>query len=258
MKGEILIVGLEKVDKERLDSLPNLKVIGTNTTGLDHIDLEECDERGIKVISLQGEIEFLNNITSTTEHTIGLIISLLRNYKIAFQQPYQDRDFYKGHTLKGKVLGIIRLGRIGLQVMEIAKVLKMKVVSGSVKSVAPLADVVSLHIPLQGNEEFFTKEMFKLMKPTSYLINTSRDKIIKRGALLWALKKSIIAGAAVDFVDDEKLVEYSKIHNNLILTNHIGGCTFEDMEKTSEFIRKKVAEYIKLNEDKRNTKVRQS
>src|SRR3990167_4494138 len=112
--GKAMLIGLKIVDKKLLDTLPDLKVIGCNCTGLDHIDLEECDKRGIKVISLKGESQWLGeNIFSTAEHTFGLIISLLRNYKTALNEPYKDREEYKGHTLVGKTLGIIGYGRIG-------------------------------------------------------------------------------------------------------------------------------------------------
>ena len=86
--------------------------------------------------------------------------------------------------------------------------------------------------------------MFKQMKPTAYLINTSRSGIIERGALKYALENNIIAGAAVDFVDDPELIEYADKHTNLILTNHLGGATVEDMEATEQFIENKVREYI--------------
>src|SRR3990167_10690025 len=98
---EYEIIGLEKVDKQWLDARPHLRVIGCNCTGLDHIDLVECEKRGIKVISLRGETEFLETITSTAEHTIGLIIALLRKYKTALGGLYKYRDSYTGEVLNG-------------------------------------------------------------------------------------------------------------------------------------------------------------
>src|SRR3990167_9874063 len=74
---EYEIIGLTKVDKDWLDARPNLKVIGCNCTGLDHIDLKECEKRGIKVISLRDYPFFMKFITSTAEHTFGLIIAFL-------------------------------------------------------------------------------------------------------------------------------------------------------------------------------------
>lgn len=253
--GQAVILGLEKIN---LDDFPDLQVIGCNMTGTDHLPIKEMERRGIKLISLKGETEFLKEITSTAEHTIGLIIALLRNYKTALNGPYEDRGIYKGHTLKGKTLGIAGYGRVGKQIAEIGKVLGMRVViyepylmdwNTHDWALGPAAlckesNILSLHIPLPGNEGFFTRAMFQQMKPTAYLINTSRDGVIEKGALKWALENKIIAGAAVDFTDDEELVHYARDHDNLILTPHIGGCTYEDMEKTEEFITNKVEEYI--------------
>lgn len=246
--GQAVIVGLEKLN---LDDFPDLKVVGCNCTGTDHLPLDEIARRNIAFFSLRGETEFLQTITSTAEHTIGLIIALSRNYKSALNGPYQEREAYKGHTLAGKTLGIIGLGRVGKQVMNIAQMFGMKILSVTEYS-DPFAwdkllsesDIVSIHIPLQHNEGFIRRELLSQMKPTAYLINTSRDPVIEKGALLWALKNKVIVGAAVDFIDDQELVEYAKDHDNLILTNHIGGCTYEDMEQTEEFIERKVEEYM--------------
>lgn len=261
--GQGLIIGFESIN---LEEFPDLKVIGCPMTGLDHLPWKEIEDRKIKVISLKDCPEFLQKVTSTAEHTIGLMIALLRNYKSAFHEPYFDREFYKGHTLKGKTLGIIGYGRIGKQVAKIAKAFGMKVlavdkdfvvvrgkeqipedftIQDALVDILQNSDIISCHIPLQGNEGFFRKELFQKMKPTSYWINTSRDQITERGALKWTLENKIIAGAAVDFIDDPELIAYARKHKNLILSNHIGGCTYEDMEKTKVFIAEKVATYIK-------------
>lgn len=249
--GQAVILGLEKLN---LEDFPDLRVVGCPMTGTEHLPEKEMAERGVKLISLKGEVDFLRTITSTAEHTIGLIIALLRNYKTALNGPYQEREAYKGHTLAGKTLGIIGLGRVGKQVMDIAQMLGMKTISVDEES-DPLAwdrllsesDIVSIHIPLRLNEGFIRRELLSQLKSTAYVVNTSRDAVIERGALLWALENKIIAGAAVDFTDDEELVHYARDHNNLILTPHLGGCTYEDMERTEEFILGKVEEYLVEN-----------
>jgi len=241
--GQAVIMGVESIN---LDDFPNLKVIGCNMTGIEHLPNDELKKRNIKLLSLQGETEFLKEITSTAEHTIGLMIALMRNYKKALNAPYKDREEYKGHTLFHKKIGVIGYGRIGQQVERKAMSFGMEVSNTKFVDFPFVidSDIVTLHIPLQNNEGFFTKKMFKQMKPTSYFINTSRSGIVEDGALLWALKEGEIAGAAVDFTDDKKLVDYERTHDNLILTNHLGGCTVEDMSKTEEFITNKVNEYI--------------
>src|SRR5438045_143207 len=126
--GQALLIADEKINAQVLDMYNNLKVIGCPMTGLDHIDLKECERRGIKVISLQGEREFLDEITSTAEHTLGLIIALMRNYKTALNAPYLHRDQYMGYKLKGKKLLLIGgMGRVGSQIYEYATALGMDI-----------------------------------------------------------------------------------------------------------------------------------
>lgn len=253
--GKGLIIGVEEVNGKTLEQFPDLKVIGVPMTGLDHLPWKEIKKRDIKVISLKDHPLFLSTITSTAEHTIGLIIALLRNYKTALNAPYQDREAYKGHTLSGKTLGVIGgQGRIGKQVRGIMEDFGMNVLwldkVGNYITLEELlkqSDVVTVHIPLPGNEGFFTKGHFALMKPTAYFVNTSRLGVVAQGALKWALENKIIAGAAVDFIDDQELLEYSKVNNNLILTNHIAGNTFEDRELTQRFIENLVENYLTDN-----------
>lgn len=246
--GKAIIVGLEEFN---LDDYPDLKVIGCNMTSTEHLPWEEINRRGINVLSLQGETEFLKGITSTAEMTIALILCLARNLKNAIHAPYGPREVYKGHTLKGKTLGIIGYGRVGKQVDWMARAFEMNIITADkgddLTDLLTISDVVSIHIPLLGNEGFFTKTMFQMMKPNSYLINTSRLGIVEKGALLWALHHDIIKGAATDFIDDPELLEYSRYNtrgDKLILTNHQGGNTFEDRVRTEEFIINKVEEFL--------------
>lgn len=252
LNEKAIIVGLEKIN---LNDFPNLKVIGCNMTSCEHLPFEEMEKRGIKLISLKGHTEFLKYITSTSEHTLGLILAVMRNYKTALNAPYKNREEYKGHTLSDKTICLIGgNGRIGRQMQKICGGLGMKVrVHEKHEPLKNLwkdlkeSDIVSIHIPLQGNEGFFRKDMFALMKPTAILINTSRDKVIEKGALTFALKNNIISGAGIDFIDDPELLEYSENHNNLILTNHLGGATFEDQASTEGFIIKLIKNYLEKN-----------
>ena len=259
LNNKAIVVGLEKIN---LDDFPNLEVIGCNMTSCEHLPLEEMKRRGIKVISLKDYPEFLKSITSTAEHTIGLIIALLRKYKEVINTPTYllgERDEYLGHTLFGKTLGIIGYGRVGKQVDAVAKALGMEVITfdryeglahifyvGSLEQVLAESDIVSIHIPLEGNEGFLTKEHLKRMKSTAYLINTSRNGVIEKGVLLDSLQNKIIAGAAIDFIDDPELMEYSKRNNNLILTSHLGGNTFEDRQRTENFIIERVNNHLNM------------
>lgn len=248
--GKAIVVGIENLD---LDNFPHLKVVGCNATSCEHLPLEEMEKRGIQLISLKDYPDFMKEITSTAEHTFGLILALLRNYKEALNGPYKRRDYYMGYTLKGKTVGIVGYGRIGTMIAEYLGAFGMHARlydsrgSGAIESIWEAADIITVHIPLNGNEGFFTKEMFSQMKKTAYFINTSRSGIVENDALLWALTSGTIQGAAVDFVDDPALAKYAETHHNLILTNHIGGCTVEDREKTEQFITNKTLEYVTKN-----------
>ena len=251
--GKAVLIGAEKVDFKEFPK--NLQVIGCNMTGTDNLPWDFINAKGIKVISLEGETEFLNEITSTAEHTIGLVIALLRNYKLGFRWPTRERDSSVGHTVNGKTLGIIGHGRVGKQVERMAIALGMAVricekvhKEEELNELLKKSDVVSLHIPLTGNDGFFGKYMFSMMKSAAYFINTSRLGVVAPEALLWALKESFIAGAAVDFIEDKDLLDYERLgFGNLILTNHCGGNTHEDREKTLNFVKEKVDEYIRAN-----------
>ena len=101
-----------RVDPEVMAAAHRLKVIVTPTTGLNHIDLDEANRRGIRVLSLRGETEFLNDIRATAEHTMGLILSLLRRIPAALDDVRKgswDRDRCKGRELFGKTVGIVGL-----------------------------------------------------------------------------------------------------------------------------------------------------
>ena len=106
------------------------------------------------------------------------------------------------------------------------------------------SDIVSLHIPLPGNEAFFNLELLEKMKPSACLINTSRMGILNKKDFLFSLKQGIIYKAAIDFTDDDEILEHSKTSDNLILTNHIGGRTYEDSEAVESFIIKQIENYV--------------
>ena len=258
----VIVTRLEKVSAELIQSLPNLKVVASSTTGEDHIDLEACKRCNVEVISLQGETEFLKDIPATAEHTIGLMLALMRNTPWAFYDVLQgnwDRNRWIGHELKRKILGIIGYGRVGKQVAKYARVFGIGVLSYeknepicNLYNILEEADIVSIHISLESNNGFFGKRCFEKMKENSFLINTSRGAVVSGGALLEVLESGKLAGAALDVVQNEpdispELLEYAKCHQNLLITPHSGGCTRESMEATETFIAQKVKDYLQPN-----------
>ncbi len=276
----VLAVRLKhKIDKSWMEKMPNLKIIASPTTGLNHIDVAEAEKRGIKLVTLRGHTDFLDKITSTAEETLGLILALARKIPQAYEHVKAggwNRDQFKGYQLAGQTLGILGLGRLGKMVARYANSLGMKVIAAdpALDAAAMLSqgvekvshdelfsksDFVSLHVMLAPETENLVKaDHLKLMRPNAYLVNTARAEIIEKGALEKALKEKWIAGAAVDVMWDE---EGSGAHlakselwdmakggqHNLIIVPHIGGATYDAMQITEEFIADLVKKELSKN-----------
>ncbi|HCG91176.1 MAG TPA: hypothetical protein DEZ08_05000 [Dehalococcoidia bacterium] len=265
----ILITRLKhKIDKKFLAQYPHLQYILTATTGLDHIDLDECSSRDIHVISLNGEYDFLSSIVATSEHTIALMLSLLRNIPRAIldvQNSHWSRMQFKGHELKNKTICILGMGRLGTQVAKMASAFQMNIQGFDYKQVSTFnvtkdltkaltgSDILSIHLPYNSS----TKKLVGLpeilcLKPNSYIINTSRGQILDEKAVIESLEKKHLAGVAVDVLENEynlknnALWNYANTHSNVIITPHISGCTYESMEATEIFIANKFKALINL------------
>lgn len=266
-KVVMLVVRLGKfISAEVMAGFPNLKIIASPTTGLNHIDLNYCLAQNIKVVSLKGETNFLRTVTATAEHTFALLLMLIRNILGAHLDVTRckrwQRDLFCGRDLSAMTLGIVGMGRLGRKVAEYAKFFGMRVVATdllaedfsdlaepvSLDCLLQESDVVSLHVNYtKENYHFWDNDKFNKMKAGSYFINTARGELVVEKDLLAALSSGRLAAAALDVLDDEylldlvkrPLLEYACEKNNLILTPHIGGCTFDSMRKTEDFIAKK-------------------
>lgn len=222
----ISIFTYSKINRNVLDNLPKLKLIATRSTGFDHIDLEACKEKGVLVcnVPFYGE-------NTVAEHTFGLILSLSRNIHKAYVRT-QRRDYsiegLKGFDLKGKVLGVIGVGHIGLNVIRIAKAFGMKVLAYDVNKNKFLAevmgfeytdmndvlrnsDIITLHVPYnKATHHLINKDNIKMIKKGALLINTSRGGIVDTEALIEALDKKILGGAGLDVIEGEELIKEEK------------------------------------------------
>ncbi|RJP80695.1 MAG: hypothetical protein C4522_07360 [Desulfobacteraceae bacterium] len=268
---EILIVRLGiKIDKDIIDAGHRLQYIVTATTGLDHIDVTYAETKNIKVLSLKGEKEFLKEIRATAELTVGLALALIRNIPAAVesvQTGIWDRDLFKGSELYKKTIGIIGIGRLGKIVAGYCKSFGMKVIgydpfeiidsaiatqTASLSELLSSADIISIHVAYDNTtHNLLNYDEFDKIKPGAFLINTSRGGIINEDALLHALETKRIAGAALDVLqgepaihEDNKLILYSRQHNNLIITPHIGGNTCESFVKTEVFMANQLRENL--------------
>lgn len=275
-KTQVLVVRLKhRLDKSFLERCLNLKFIITPTTGLNHIDLEAAENKGITVLSLKGETEFLSQIPSTAEHTWTLFLSLYRRLVPAVNHTLKfgwNRDLFKGYNVRGKTLGILGLGRVGKQVAGFGKAFGMNVIyfdpyiipenglATEVKNIQDLfqqADVLSIHIPLQKEtERIVDVTCISHMKPNAVLINTSRGEIWDEEAVAQALRNKAIAGVATDVLSDE--FDAGKIQSNplvnlqregypIIITPHLAGATFDSMHDTELFMAKKFNQLLKVS-----------
>lgn len=254
------------VDRDVLDAASCLKIIGSATTGLNHIDVAYAEVKGVQVVSLPG-----HNTTSTAEFTFATLLSLVKRIPWAHQQVLSgacDRSRFMGMELSGKTLGLIGFGRIGRAVATYAAAFGMAVVfadpyieadperdAGARKVSLPellaCADVVSVHAFLSSEtESMIGYEELRIMKPTAVIVNAARGNIVDEEALLLALEEGEIAGVALDvFADeplppDDPLIQYAASHENLILTPHIGGSSREAVEQSSIYVAEKIREHL--------------
>ena len=270
---DIIIVRLaHRIDKELIDVATKLKVISSATTGLNHIDFNYAQKKGINVLSLKDETKFLNNIHATAEHTWALLLSLIRKIPYAHNSVINgnwDRDRFKGRELNNSTIGIVGLGRIGLKIANYAISFGMNVLSYTkhqnnivegvtiVKTLEELienSDIISIHVPFNSStRKMFGKNEFKRFKKSALLINTSRGEIIDEAELIKAIKNGNLAGAALDVISKEtlindlnksKIIQFNNKDERIIITPHLGGATYESMEKTEVFMANKILKYF--------------
>lgn len=246
--------------KPTLDKLPKLRMIATRSTGYDHIDLRECERRGIAV----ANVPFYGENT-VAEHAFGLILSLSRKiHKATMRTSRLDFSLenLRGFDLKGKTIGVVGAGRIGLHVVRIAKGFGMEVLVYDVRQEPLLAevlgftyvpfedllqrsDIITLHVPLtNATYHMINSSNINLIKHGAILINTARGAIVETEALLTALDQGILSGAGLDVFEGEEsvkeetallvqklpreklreiLLSYALLHrDNVVITPHIG------------------------------------
>ena len=245
------------INKETIDLAENLKVISTYSVGFDHIDTKYAKEKKIRVGYTP---EVLTD--ATADLAFSLLLDSLRRVSEGdriirdgkWKVIYGAHD-YVGVDLQGKTLGILGLGRIGQTLAKRAKAFDMNIIYHnrnrisktkekslgakfvSFERLISQSDVISIHVPhTKETDKMFSMKVFKKMKDTAFLINTSRGKVVNEKDLVVALKKKIIAGAGLDVFEQEPI---SKSHpltklQNAVLAPHIGSSTKETRAKMAE------------------------
>lgn len=245
----------DKIDGEVMDAFgPQLKVIANMAVGFDNIDIAEAKKRGIIITNTPGVLT-----DTVAEHTFALMLAIA--HRVVEADKFTRSGKYAGwspmlmlgNDLSGKTLGVVGLGRIGSRVAYHAvKGFDMKILYYDVSRnekfekefgavFMPLDDLlkqsefVSIHVPLlETTKHLINAEKLKLMKPTAYLVNTSRGPIIDEAALAFALKNNVIRGAALDVFEFEpNIIPELLTLDNVILTPHIASATEETRSKMS-------------------------
>jgi D-3-phosphoglycerate dehydrogenase len=247
-----------------------LKVIGSPSTGTDHLDLAAIDAAGIVRFDISREINLIRSFTATSELAFALALNVNRRILPATRSVLEGewgRETYTGFQFSGKTFGILGLGRLGRISARIAQGFGMRTIAHDIRDVdAPNvtmvdfttlfreADVLTIHVHLRDDTRgLVDARAISLMKRNAILINTSRARLVDNDALLHALRNGTIAGAGLDVIDGEwdsdiaqnHLVNYARHHDNLVITPHIGGATHESINGARIFMAKKVADYLR-------------
>ena len=245
---EALLIMRERtpITKTLIENLPKLKYVMTSGMRNKSIDLEEAKKRNIIVCGTEI------NSNPAAEITWALILGLYRNMKQEIDNMFQGYwQTTIGFELKGKMLGLVGLGKIGTQVAKVAKAFGMEVCAWSENlnlthaneiGVLPMSkedllknsDIVSIHLVFGDRyKHLITIKEIEMMKKTSFLINTSRGSIIKEDDLVQALKDEKIAGAGMDVFEKEPLPQDHKLRflPNALILPHIGYVTAENYTK---------------------------
>lgn len=253
----ILVRSATKVTKDIIDAGKNLKLIARGGTGIDNIDHEYARSKGIPVLNTPGA-----NSASVAELVFAHMFALARfipQANITMRKGEWNKKAYKGYELAGKTLGIIGFGRIGQIVVRMALAFGMKVLvydqmdtqtdlEVNIVSKDELlreSDFITLHVPKEA-QNTIAKAEFELMKPTVFIINTSRGGVVNENDLLEALQSGKIAGAGIDAFLNEPTPNPELVnHPNVSVTPHIGASTKEAQDRVGIQIAEKIVALLK-------------
>ena len=261
----IIVKNRTKITKKVIDAAPNVKIIARVGVGLDNIDTEYAESKGIKVLNAAEAA-----MNAVSELVIGHMIALSRSIPKADDGMKKGKWLKKelvGSELRGKYLGIIGVGNIGRNVGRIAKCLRMNLIGYDIfpinqdyvrevsmiktdlKTLLENSDFVTCHVPLtEKTKHLINSETLSYMKPTSFLINTSRGEIIDEKSLFTALTEKRIAGAALDVFEVEPPTNTELLNlPNMICSPHIAAQTKEAQELASNVIAEKVIQTLLTN-----------
>ena len=232
------IIALEEFNKKVIDNLPNIKAISKFGVGLNNIDIEYAKSKNIKIGWEKGV-----NKQSVAEMTLGFMLMLIRNLYVT-SNLLSNGIWQKngGYSLYNKTIGIIGIGNIGQELINLLKAFNCTILVNDVvnqdeyykkhnlkeaskEEIFRHSDIITIHTPLnEQTNNLININTLQLMKKSAFLINTSRGEIVNLNDLKLALKTNLIAGAAIDVYHEEPPKDLELLGlPNLICTPHIGG-----------------------------------
>lgn len=242
-----------KVTRRVIEAAPRLELIAQGTSGIDNIDLDAAAERGVRVIHMPGV-----NANAVAELVIGFMIAMTRTvpaYTRAMTQGAFDRDdCATRHELRHFRLGIVGLGQVGSLVERLAGAFGMRVEAydpyvpaaraATLDALLRESDILTLHVPLTAEtRKMIGPREISLMPRGSYLINAARGEVLDQKAALEALAGGHLAGLALDVFDPEPPDGAFPDDPRLILTPHIGGCSYEVKTTVGGRLYEKIVEF---------------
>src|SRR5438128_10571142 len=258
----LLVRSAVQVNGALLEKASKLRVIGRAGVGVDNIELEPATRKGIAVMNTPGA-----NAVAVAEHTIGFMLSMARFLPRANELMHAgkwEKKSLQGTQARGRTLGIVGLGKIGLEVARRARAFSMEIIGhdpfvsaaiakengiklASLDEVYAASDYLSLHVGLTPQtQNMINAESLKKMKKGVRLVNCARGELIDEGALGAALQEGQVAAAALDVFAKEPLKDSAlQKLENVILTPHIAGSTNEAQEAVGQQIALQVKEYLK-------------
>lgn len=255
----------DKVDEEFINAAgPNLKIVANYAVGVDNLDLPVLSSHNIAATNTPDVLT-----EAVAEHAFALIMTITRRIVEAHKLAQTEVSTFGpevmlGMELKGKVLGVLGLGRIGSRVAEIGKAFGMNIIYYDIKQNAEFeskvgalfkatpeellstSDVVSIHVPLlDSTKHLINADRLKMMKKTAYLVNTSRGPVVAEAELVEALKNKTIAGVALDVGETEPKWALGLVDlPNVVLTPHIASATYEARSAMGELAVRNIIEVL--------------